>query len=165
MLETPLGRYRWHDNWVNVPGRTNTGARTHGVVVTRRGEILIFHQGNPAMLVYSQNGQLLSAWGDYLGAHGLTLVVENDEEFLWLVDDTTGNVHKTTLDGHIVQRLAAPVHAAYIAGRKFSPIQVAINESSCLKILRATALEVAGVLKGNVPDFHFDKVPEKGERA
>ncbi len=128
VLQTRLGPYRWHDHWITVPGRPTTGARTHGAAVIRDGRILIFHQGNPALLVYSHKGALLAAWGDYPGAHGLTLVEENGREFLWLVDDATAAVQKTTLEGRIIQQLDRPAHPAYAAGAKFSPTQVTVNQ-------------------------------------
>ena len=117
-ITTPLGEYRWIENWITVPESQN--GRTHGVAVTKAGEVVIFHQANPAVLIYSPEGKQLNAWGDFPGAHGLTLVEENGVEYLWLTDQETQQVVKTTLDGKIVQSIPAPVHEAY-AEKKYVP--------------------------------------------
>lgn len=125
-----MGRYRWHENWVTVPPPGGPGgARTHGLAVTRAGDLLVFHQGNPALLTYSPDGLLLNAWGDYPGAHGITRIDENGEEFLWLVDDTRGQVHKVTLSGRVLQQLESPPTGASTKAR-FSPTQMAVNSAN-----------------------------------
>jgi hypothetical protein len=130
LLDSPAGRYRWHEHWVSVPepGRPQTerNGRTHGIVIVRSGNIFIFHQSVPAMLVYDADGKLLNAWGEYPGAHGLTLVEEDGVEFLWLADEKRCVVEKTTLDGTVVQRLEPP---AYAAGEPYIPTWVAVNET------------------------------------
>jgi hypothetical protein len=129
IIDSDIGKFNWIEDWVVIP-ETPTGklnGRTHGVVVTRSGEIIIFHQANPAVLFYSPEGQLLRSWGNYPGAHGLTLVEEQGQEFLWLVDETTTEVVKCTLDGNVIQRLEKPAHSGYEKNR-YSPTWVAINE-------------------------------------
>jgi len=121
-INTPLGDYRWIENWITVPKTEN--ARTHGVAVTKAGRIIIFHQANPAVLIYSPEGKLLDSWGDFPGAHGLTLVEENDTEYLWLTDEKTLQVVKTTLQGDIVQSLPVPKHPEY-TGKKYIPTSAA----------------------------------------
>jgi DNA-binding IclR family transcriptional regulator len=69
-----------------------------------------------------------------------------------------------------IMRVVVPVHLPDDKELRFAIGIVAnfvylLQVKSCLRILRATAQEVAGVLKGNVPDFCSDKVPEKGEHA
>jgi DNA-binding beta-propeller fold protein YncE len=104
-------RYDWVDNWAVIPdsaeGRAN--GRTHGIVVARDGSVIVFHVGNPAVLVFDAAGTLIDAWGDrFPGAHGLTLVTEGDAEYLWLTDYVTGEVVKTTLTGETVLSLPLP---------------------------------------------------------
>jgi hypothetical protein len=129
LLKTDWRTYRWIEDWVKIPesalGITN--GRTHGVVVTRAGQVVIFHQADPAVLIYSPEGRLLDSWGAFPGAHGLTLVEEDGVEFLWLVDQATKQVVKTTLEGKIVQTLEAPVHKAYPEA-KYVPTWLAVNE-------------------------------------
>lgn len=103
--------YDWIDNWAVIPDSAegHANGRTHGVVVTRDCSVIVFHVGNPAVLVFDPNGSLIAAWGDrFPGAHGLTLVTEDDAEYLWLTDYVTGEVVKTTLSGQTVLSLPFP---------------------------------------------------------
>lgn len=123
--------YQWIDNWATIPD-TTTGkenGRTHGVVVSKTGDVLVFHQADPAVLVFDPSGNLKHAWGDrFLGAHGMTLVEEGGDEFLWLTDQTSGEVVKTTLDGKTIQNLDRAPHDTYRDGTRYSPTWVAVNE-------------------------------------
>lgn len=128
-LETPVGKFRWIENWITIPespvGRTN--GRSHGVAVLKTGEIVVFHQADPAVLFYSPGGKLLRSWGSFPGAHGLTLVEENGVEFLWLTDEVTKEVVKMSLEGSVVCRLEQPSHPAYDKG-SYIPTWVAVAE-------------------------------------
>jgi len=128
MLDTPAGRYLWHEDWSSIPNipTPEQKGRTHGVAVVRDGSIYVFHQAVPAILVYGAGGPLLNSWGDYPGAHGLTLVEEDGEELLWLTDEKRIVVEKTTLDGRIVDRIKAP---SYADRNPYIPTSVAINET------------------------------------
>ena len=122
--------YEWIDNWARIPdtltGREN--GRTHGVVVSDTGNVLVFHQANPAVLTFSPAGELINAWGDrFLGAHGMTLVKEGATEYLWLTDQSTCEVVKTTLDGKTVMNLGRPALPTYEKA-KYAPTWVAVNE-------------------------------------
>lgn len=123
-------RYQWAEHWVRIP-QTATGqadGRTHGVAVTRHGEIVVFHQADPAVVIYNAEGALLTSWGNrFPGAHGLTLVQEGAEDFLWLADSKTGEVVKTTLDGDTILNLQKPALALYDNG-KYAPTWVAVHE-------------------------------------
>jgi len=65
-LETLLGKYKWIENWITIPesplGKMN--GRTHGIAALKNGEIVVFHQADPALLHYSSGGILLKAWGN-----------------------------------------------------------------------------------------------------
>jgi hypothetical protein len=122
-------RYEWIEDWVKIPdtplGREN--GRTHGVIVAKDGRVFIFHQSVSSMLVYSSDGKLLSSWGNYPGAHGMTLVEEDDQEFLWLADQERSEVLKVTLDGKVVQTIPRPPYSAY-SSTAYIPTWVAVNE-------------------------------------
>lgn len=122
--------YEWVEDWIKIP-ETPTGGtngRTHGVVVTEAGTVMVFHQASPAVLHYCPDGGLLGAWGErFAGAHGMTLVKEGDTEYLWLADETSGEVVKTTLKGKTVQSLERPDIPFYETA-KYSPTWVAVNE-------------------------------------
>ena len=122
--------YTWIEDWARTPDNesSRTNGRTHGVVVSESGKVIVFHQANPAVLVFAPDGSLESSWGDrFEGAHGLTLVKEGDTEYLWLTDQTSAEVVKTTLDGETVLQLTTPPIAAYESG-KYVPTWVAVNE-------------------------------------
>jgi hypothetical protein len=124
-------RYRWIEHWARIPegkGSVENG-RTHGVVVSASGTILVFHQAEPAVLVYDGAGKLIDRWGDrFHGAHGMTLVNDGGKEYLWLTDEHSGEVVKTTLDGTIIQSLEPPDYSGYADG-KYCPTWVAVSET------------------------------------
>ena len=128
-MRNHLNNYLWIEDWIKVPPVPigDLDGRTHGVVVTRAGNVIIFHHGNPGVLTYSPDGILLNSWGNFPGAHGMTLVEENEEEFLWLVDEMTRQVAKTTLEGKVIQTLDASNLAAYKEA-DYVPTWVAVNE-------------------------------------
>jgi hypothetical protein len=122
--------YEWVEHWARIPdtpsGREN--GRTHGAAVTQQGQIVVFNQANPGVLLFNPDGSLASSWGDrFGGAHGLTLVQENGTEYLWLTDQFSTEVVKTTLDGETVMNLERPDHPVY-ASSKYAPTWVAVNE-------------------------------------
>ena len=122
--------YTWIEHWARTPDTESSRAngRTHGVVVSETGRVIVFHQADPAVLVFAEDGSLETAWGDrFGGAHGLTLVKEEDTEYLWLTDQLSGEVVKMTLSGDTVQQLACPPIPAYEQG-KYVPTWVAVHE-------------------------------------
>lgn len=122
--------YEWIENWGRIPDTLsgNKNGRTHGVVVSVSGNVLVFHQATPAVIVFDPNGKVLDRWGErFLGAHGMTLVEERGKEYLWLTDQDTAEVCKTTLDGKMEMSLPPPDHHVYKNG-KYSPTWVAVNE-------------------------------------
>jgi DNA-binding beta-propeller fold protein YncE len=127
LLDTPTRQYRWHEGWISIAAdkAVVSNGRTHGVVVDRKGNLYIFHQESPAILVYDQKGKLIHSWGDYPGAHGLTLVEEGEDEFLWLTDQDKPAVEKTTLNGTVCQSILPPDYARQ---EKYVPTWVAVNE-------------------------------------
>ncbi len=129
-IDTTTRTYRWCD-WtprLPAPRRGTANARTHGVAVANDGRVVVFRQADPAVLVLGPDGTPLNAWGDrFLGAHGLTLVQEGEDEALWLTDQDSGEVAKTTLDGETLLQLDRPPLAVYEDGA-FAPTWVAVFE-------------------------------------
>jgi len=123
--------YEWIEHWARIPesesGRAN--GRTHGVVALDGGDVMVFNQAQPGVLRFSAEGQLKNAWGDrFAGAHGMTLVEENGGQVLWLTDQESKEVVKTTLDGRTLLNLQRPPHPVYAGPGKFVPTWVAVNE-------------------------------------
>jgi len=122
--------FEWVEDWAVIPDTPEARAdgRTHGVVVTRDGRVVVFHVGNPAILIFDAKGSLIDAWGDrFPGAHGLTLVEEAGTEYLWLTDYKTGEVVKTTLTGDTILALPFPSLKGY-DDPKYAPTWVTVFE-------------------------------------
>ena len=140
--------YEWIDNWAEIPESESArmGWAHPGVVVTEAGNVITCHPGDPRVMTFDRDGKLLSSWdGDFVDAHGITLVNEDGTEYLWIADNGSkrshahdygyppgaeadfGQVLKTTLDGDVVMRLETPTHPAYESSR-YSPTTVAVNE-------------------------------------
>lgn len=133
LVGTGSFQYEWVEDWATIPatpaGRSD--GRTHGVACSERGYVIVFHQANPAVLIFDAEGRLVDCWGDrFPGAHGLTLVKEGGTEFLWLADSSTGEVVKTTLEGETVMSLERPDLPNYRGGANYKPTWVAVHEEA-----------------------------------
>lgn len=122
--------FEWIENWAKIPasesGRKN--GRTHAVAVNRSGQIIVFHQADPAVLIYDEAANLVASWGDrFAGAHGMALVQEGDQEYLWLTDHLSGEVAKMTVDGQTVMTVNKPELPVYENG-KYAPTWVTVNQ-------------------------------------
>ncbi|MEM1444962.1 MAG: hypothetical protein AAGF84_02820 [Planctomycetota bacterium] len=112
--------YQWIEDWARIPdtpsGRIN--GRTHGVEVLPDGRVVVFCQAAPGVLFFNPNATLSHTWGDrFVGAHGMTLTQHNGVPAFWLVDQSSCEVVKTTLDGETIQRVAPPPHDARPDGK------------------------------------------------
>jgi DNA-binding beta-propeller fold protein YncE len=122
--------YEWIDNWARIPDTASGKAngRTHGVAVSKSGDVVVFNQADPGVLIFDGDGKLKNSWGkQFAAAHGLSLVEEDGQEYLWLTDENSAQVVKTTLDGQTMQELTPPPIDAYKEG-KYVPTWVAVNE-------------------------------------
>jgi DNA-binding beta-propeller fold protein YncE len=138
--------YDWVDGWAALPETESkrTGWAHHGVVVTRSGEVVTYHQGDPTIMVLDLEGNLLRSWDiPVADAHGITLVEEDGAEYLWIADNGAkrqaglgydyppgprkGQVLKTALDGRTVMSLDRPDLEVY-REQEYSPTWVAVNE-------------------------------------
>src|SRR5258708_3075590 len=65
------------------------------------------------MVVFDHKGKFVRSWGRQFkgGAHGLTIVKEGSEEFLYLCDYQHGIVTKRTLKGEEVFTLGYPAES------------------------------------------------------
>ncbi len=81
-------------------------------------------QASPALHIFEISGKLANAWGEQLGgAHGLTHVIEDGIEYLWITDQMSGEVSKRDLEGNVHQHIPAPL----CIGKTYSPTCVAIS--------------------------------------
>ena len=108
--------------WAALPALSEASEndRTHGITTTLDGRVIVFSQRQNGIVHFAADGGPLASYGgdQWLGAHGLTKVIEDGEEFLWLTDELSCEVAKTTLEGEVVMRLAQPEHPAYAARKE-----------------------------------------------
>ena len=101
----------------------------HEIVQDSKGRIILLtnHTKNN-IIVYNKKGKLIEVWGtEYPGAHGLTLNVENGEDFLYISDNNRHEVIKTTLDGKVVMTLPYPADSGkYENADQYIPTETAI---------------------------------------
>jgi len=132
-LGQPPFAYTWHDRWATLPDTPSAkeNGRTHGICVCADGRVIVFAQCHDGLISFDPDGKLISATGGdrWLGAHGLTRVVENNTEYLWLADEKSAEVAKVTLDGQTVATINKPDHPIYAGAdaKKYVPTWVAIN--------------------------------------
>ena len=123
--------YAWTEKWGSIPDTQSSreGWAHHGIVVSKTGKVFSFHQGDNTLITFDQNGSLIdSAETIVENAHGMTLVEENGEEFIWLADNLSGQVVKVDLSGKLVSSISMPDIEVYADGGKYSPTDVAVNE-------------------------------------
>ncbi len=130
------GEYEYeciHD-WGDLPDHIAYG-NTHGVAVDSQGRIYIKHtvhessRSPDSIVVFDENGKFVRSWGAAFkgGAHGLTLVRENGQEYLYLCDTVRHLVVKTTLEGETVwERGCPPETGGYKKDDEFVPTNVAV---------------------------------------
>lgn len=106
-----------HD-WCAPPDRIRWG-NTHAVQIDSQGFVYIFHtvhetsQSDHALLVFDPDGRFVRSWGGQFagGAHGMQLVREGEDEFLYLTDTRRSIVQKTDLDGNVLLTLGYPTES------------------------------------------------------
>jgi len=120
---------RWVEDWARVPiPHLSPGeGRTHGIACSRTADVYLFCQAVPSVLRFSPTGELLDRWGEYPGAHGLTLAEEDGREVIWVTDEFSGKVEKCSLEGRVLQSLSRPLHSAY-ESKPYCPTWVAVDE-------------------------------------
>ena len=123
--------YDWIEKWGRIPDSNSArdGWAHHDIVVSKTGKVISFHQADPTVLIFDEEGNLEKSWnGTVENAHGMHIVKEGNTEYLWLADNTTGKVVKTTLDGELVLGIERPDLKVYAEGGKYSPTGVAVNQ-------------------------------------
>lgn len=125
-------QYLWQGEWGEVPKSEIPNIREthshHGIVVTENSEVITFNKGNPSVLVFDTDGNFKRSWhSDLSNAHDLATSKDEDTEYLWLSDNETGRVVKTTLLGEVVLSLDQPDHPAY-TDAQYKPTSVAVNQ-------------------------------------
>jgi sugar lactone lactonase YvrE len=116
--------WRWDGGWPGLAQARAAGialGRTMGIACVAE-RVYVFHEGDPAVLVFHRDGRLLAAWGGlWPMAHGMTAVADG----LWLTCRRTGRVQLHGWDGSLRQSLAPQPHPAYPGARGWQPSWVA----------------------------------------
>ena len=95
-------RYELHEGWEQLPEGWTHGD-VAGVATDSQDRVYVFNRGEHPLLVYDREGRFLKSWGEgvYIRPHGITIA----DDLIYLVDDFGHFVHKTTLDGEVMQTL------------------------------------------------------------
>ena len=123
--------YDWIEKWGKIPDSQSArdGWAHHGIVVSESGKIVSFHQADPTVLIFDEEGDLEDSWtASVQNAHGMEIVKEDGAEYLFLADNNTGKVVKTTLDGEVVLNIDRPDIRVYAEGGKYATTDVAVNQ-------------------------------------
>lgn len=131
-------QYRPNPDWGTLDPAEHPVRDCHGMVQDSRGRVVLLnnHTDNNT-IIYDKAGKLLNAWGnEYPGAHGLSIVRENGEDFLWITDHDRHEVYKTTTDGEVLMTLGYPEEAdEYDNAGQFKPTHVTVAPNGDLYIL------------------------------
>ena len=122
--------FEWVRGWGGEVAGGGLGS-THGcVLVDRAGRILANTDTEQAVVVFSPAGERESAWGKDLagGLHGMALVEEGGEEFLYLAHIGRHQVLKATLEGEILWSVGWPEESKlYASESEYLPTSVAVR--------------------------------------
>ncbi|WP_420571865.1 6-bladed beta-propeller [Kordia sp.] len=122
-------KYKVNLNWGNLNPSQTPVNDCHEMIQDSKGRIVLLtnHTKNN-VIIYDKSGKLLETWGtDYPGAHGLTLVKENGEDFLLITDYERHQIIKTTIDGKVVFTINYPAETGkYNNKEEFKPTETTI---------------------------------------
>jgi len=116
----------------------------HEMVQDSKGRIVLLtnHTKNN-VIIYDKSGRLIEVWGtEFPGAHGLTLNVENGEDFLYIADNERHEIIKTTIDGKIVMVLPFPKDSGeYKRANQYIPTETAITPNGDIYVADGYGLQ------------------------
>lgn len=116
----------------------------HEMVQDSQGRIVLLtnHTKNN-VIIYDKSGKLIEVWGtEFPGAHGLTLSVENGEDFLYIADNNRHEIIKTTINGKIVMTMPFPREALqYEKAEQYVPTETAITPNGDIYVADGYGLQ------------------------
>ena len=130
-LELGTGRhsYEWDADWGQLPDGMGLG-NTHGcMVVDSKGRLFLNTDSENAVVIIGADGRFEKGWGKEWarGLHGMTLVKEGDQEFLYLAHTGRHEVAKTTLDGEVIWTKGWPESSGlYGSAGEYRPTGIAV---------------------------------------
>ncbi|MEQ8767560.1 MAG: hypothetical protein RL885_26885 [Planctomycetota bacterium] len=130
-------RYRWVQGWGELPEGMSMG-NTHGAIVSdRSGSIYVNTDADHAVLVYSPDGALQRSFGkEYRGGlHGMTLVEEDGDQYLYVAHTGRHVVAKLTLEGETLWTLGYPHETdIYASEGEYRPTSIAVADNGDLYV-------------------------------
>ncbi|WP_342648022.1 6-bladed beta-propeller [Mucilaginibacter sp. CSA2-8R] len=130
-------RYRVNNNWTQADAAKYPVNNCHEIVIAKNGWLyMITDEVKNNVLVYSKDGQIVSAWGnEFPGGHGLTIHDENGTEYLYITDTVRHEVIKTDLKGQIISVYGYPKQIPnYTAAEEYKPTETAVAANGDLYI-------------------------------
>lgn len=101
----------------------------HEMVIDKKNRILMTttHPKNN-ILIFDRSGKIKDSWSiNYNGAHGLSILDEGDEEFLFITDPENHKVCKTSINGKKIFELNYPKEIKdYNSEKDFKPTETCI---------------------------------------
>jgi hypothetical protein len=129
-------KYKVDIKWGDLDVGKTPVINCHEMVMDKKGRLLmVTDEPKNNIIIYSQDGKLLDSWTlGMTAAHGLSIVDEGGEEFLWIVDNG-GRVVKTDLKGKVIAEIKSPLkEGIYQEGMRYTPTETAIAENGDLYI-------------------------------
>src|SRR3954464_6593079 len=95
--------YKLDPDFPRLPADVKLGA-VSGVATDSHGDVLVFHRGEPPILVFDPSGKLLRSFGKglFASAHGLR--VDRDDN-VWVTDNMNHTVLKLSPEGKVLLTL------------------------------------------------------------
>ena len=136
VLNDPIGhgdfKFEVNKDWGIQDSNTYPVNHCHEMVMDSKNRIILTttHPKNN-ILIYDRSGKILDSWGlNYPGAHGLSIVDQGGEEFLFVTDPDSNKFCKTTLKGEKLIELSYPKEIkAYSNASQFKPTEIAVAEN------------------------------------
>ncbi len=129
-------KYKLAPSWGNLDPAKTPVLNCHEMVMdSKKRMIMVTDEVKNNIIIYDQSGKYLDSWTlDLSGAHGLTLVDEGGEEFLWITDNG-GRVIKTDLMGKIITEIESPLKSGiYKEGMRYTPTETAVGPNGDLYV-------------------------------
>lgn len=122
-------RYRWVEDWLKLPDGMTLG-NTHGCVCVDKSGMIYFNaDAEHAVVVVNPDGTVARTFGKEWkgGLHGMALVEEGGEEFLYLAHTGRHMAAKTTLEGEVLWTLPWPeASGKYEKEGQYRPTGIAV---------------------------------------
>lgn len=129
-------QYRVDMNWGALDASQFPVNNCHEMVMDQKGRlIMVTDEIKNNVIIYNQSGKILDSWTLNLpSAHGLSIVNEGGDEFLWIVDNG-GRVIKTDLKGNIITEIPSPItKGIYSEKMSWVPTETCVSPNGDLYI-------------------------------